>query len=498
MSFLTVVGDKSISWTEFDEAVQNKKNKFHKDIIVGFSATISVDLIIHYFACLEAGGVPVFLSHKNFKTKEYIFNERIENWKKLGIKNFYGDFNVLENCPIDTKGVYFIQLSSGTTGNQKGFGIKKQTLLNQLDEYSRLCDLSSESHIVSWLPVYHDMGLITSIFLPHYSRCNVTIIPTFEWTKNPQSLFDEIAKNNATHCWMPNFAFELSLARSLQLTTEGCHFINCAEVCKKETIENFINKYKCTLSSCYAMAENVFCISQKEYSVKDVYNNHVCCGPAINGSSVCLNEDGELLLLGNCLVDFNFEDGSFTPFVSPHPTGDLGILADGQIYVTGRKKEVAKINGVGFQLNEIDYEVNKIIKNGRCVSFEKDSKLIILYELDIDVNLQIQKAIFDNFEIVCEILRVNHDHLIKTSSGKIARHKNVEIYSFYKDLMKVCKNKFDDITWNTALKSDGYIDSFTNMELLTDIAQKTKRKINWMFNFSELNSVLSFARPFVE
>ncbi len=89
---------------------------------------------------------------------------------------------------------FFIQYSSGTTGTKKGVAISQEQLLWQVDAYAREIGLGPNDHIVSWLPYYHDMGLLTSLLTPLLTGTPITVMSPFDWVKNPLMLLKAITR----------------------------------------------------------------------------------------------------------------------------------------------------------------------------------------------------------------------------------------------------------------------------------------------------------------
>lgn len=485
---------EEISWDEFKYQTRTKTCLYKKDVLTGFCDFVSLDQIIQYLSCFESGGLPVFLSHPSVKTSTSVFSARLENWKKLGIKNFISPYVKESNeTPIENPGVSFVQLSSGTTASQKGFGISRAKLQRQIEEYAKVSGITKDSVIVSWLPVYHDMGLITSVFLPYFIGCKVVIIPTFDWLGNYDLLFKEINEHGGTHCWLPNFCFEV-LAESKQDLNIPCKFINCSEMCRKSSMDKFLVRHpKARISCCYALAENVFAVSQCDY------DGTVSCGKPLDGTSVRIAECGEIFINGDCLFDAILIDGKFISQIGEYGTGDIGEFINGELIILGRMKEVAKLHGKQIFLPDVDKEVNdqSNVHKGRVVSLGIESqgtqKLVVLYEGPAGEERKIRQVIMQNFEVASEVLRVPDGLLKKTSSGKISRTENVEIYSELTMLLKICADAAGStVSLDTPMKSDGLLDSFTVMEVLNNLSFKLKRSINWQFDFANLDTPLSF------
>lgn len=488
---------------QIQDSIAEKANKFSRNVITGFCDEISFDLIENYLACMNAGGIPVFLSHPSPKSPASVFQSRLNNWKKLGIKNYISSFVKDEdsekiNNPYN---ISFIQLSSGTTSSQKGFGFSLKKLKEQIREYCKVCNITKDSVIVSWLPIYHDMGLITSIFIPYFIGCKVVIIPTFEWLGSYGLLIDAINKHGGTHCWMPNFAFDVMCNINCDDLLRDCMFINCSEMCREQTISRFLKKFpKAKVEICYALAENVFAVSQGSYEKSD--SKHLSCGKVLSNTKVDV-VDSEIFISGDCLFDATLQAGRFLEPPTQYNTGDLGCINNlGELIITGRKKEVAKVYGKQIYLPDVDFEINQqaSVKKGRVVSFSltesSSEKIVVMYESDQNNDLEIKKIVKDYLDVICTTIRVPNDTLIKTSSGKLSREENLKYYNqiliFFELLKNYGYSGSPDCFLN--LKSDGILDSFSIMEFLTILSSKTKLSIDWNFDFSKLDDFKSFWR----
>ncbi len=168
--------------------------------------------------------------------------------------------------------VALVQHSSGTTGSKKGVALTYGQIRLQLQAYARKLEASALDCIISWLPLYHDMGLISGFLLPLTLGSKVVSIDAFDWLARPDELFGLIEEHRANLCWLPNFAFNhlvrtRSRTRNYDLSSVRA-FINCSEPCKAETFDLFRHAFEphglqpFALQSCYAMAEAVFAVSQ--------------------------------------------------------------------------------------------------------------------------------------------------------------------------------------------------------------------------------------------
>ena len=157
---------------------------------------------------------------------------------------------------------------------RKGVALAHRAVLNQLASYSDALALHADDVIVSWLPLYHDMGLIAGFLLPLMQGIPLVLMSPFEWVKSPAMLFRAIDDYRGTLCWLPNFAYNHCARRIRQRDLEGLSaarmrlFVNCSEPVYHESHELFAERFAplgvtpAMLAVSYAMAENTFAVTQ--------------------------------------------------------------------------------------------------------------------------------------------------------------------------------------------------------------------------------------------
>jgi fatty-acyl-CoA synthase len=388
--------------------------------------------------------------------------------------------------------VALLQHSSGTTGLKKGVTLTYRAILAQIDRYAPLLDLDGGKAFVvgSWLPLYHDMGLVGCFLVPLYLGANIACIDPFEWVAKPSTLFDLVASNRVTHCWLPNFSFRL-LSRlhpkgAKQDLSSVRQWIDCSEPCRRETLDEFATRFASagvtpqSIKACYAMAETVFAVSQTG-PAEGVRCIRLRSGVFMPGQPIELADPGAsdgvwavsngkpladcevAILAGEAPVDagvigeicvrapFLFDGYFRRPEATAlalrdgwYRTGDLGFVEQGELFVVGRIKELIIVNGQNIVAGDIEFEVNRVpgIKAGRAVAFGVYSQavgseqLIIVAEKDPEaerpadeVTKDISAAVQRSFGLIPRDVRITAERwLVKSTSGKISREENRKKY----------------------------------------------------------------------
>jgi len=381
----------------------------------------------------------------------------------------------------------FLQFSSGTTGAKKGVKISSKALFNQINAYREHIQFDENSTVVSWLPHYHDMGLIACMLMPLFEKVPIVMLSPFDWVSQPVSLLENIQKYKGTHTWQPNFALG-HMVKSISYQDVNKydlsslkHLICCSEPVIYDTVEKFRHHFAPSglnpdiISNCYAMAENTFAMTvssdgklnslsidydlMKTKNSIHIFDNGykiVSAGKPINNTQIKIlsddkieyqeNEIGEIFIKSDCMLDEYHNnkkatEGSF--FEGWFNTGDLGFLHDGELYVTGRKKELIIIGGENIYPQDIEQIINneENFIPGRNVVFgitdhrRGTEKIIALAEVSIDdyekINiLGLKKKIFNQLNIsVSDIVILPRKTLKKSTAGKISRFLNRQSYT---------------------------------------------------------------------
>jgi fatty-acyl-CoA synthase len=396
--------------------------------------------------------------------------------------------------------IALLQHSSGTTGLQKGVALSHQAVFNQLEHYASAIHLSQQDIIVSWLPLYHDMGLIAGFLLPILLRCPLILLSPFDWVRAPVRLLQTVSTYHGTLTWMPNFAYNFCAQKIRARDLEGLDLsswravINCSEPMHMKSHAMFLERFQAyglkpdALATCYAMAENVFAVTQGgigqpvcidtidaiAYTTRQVAEpvspSHpqtlplLSAGSPITGTRIRILDAqggdmperhiGELAIQSDCMLTGYYRRPDLTAkaFLDGwYLTGDLGYLADGEVYVTGRKKDLIIVGGKNIYPQDIERLVFEVpgVHPGRAVAFgvydeqAGTEEVVVVAEMDhsrqtelgesttewgqdtTHLALDIRQKVNRGTDIVLRSAYiVKKDWLLKTSSGKIARSAN--------------------------------------------------------------------------
>src|SRR5262249_4487550 len=321
--------------------------------------------------------------------------------------------------PYDT---LFLQFTSGSTAEPKGVVVTHESLVANVKAII-LDGLQAERGkdiAVSWLPLYHDMGLIGFVLAPLIIRIPIVFIPTMEFVRRPTLWMDVISRHRGTLTFAPNFAFARVTKRTgdkdLARWDLSClRVVGCgAEPIHAGTMQAFVDKFGRAgmrpeaMLPCYGMAEATLAMTfvglddriKVDVIDADLCHEHqravparngahalglVSCGAAFPGHEIgVFDEDGrrlperrigEIRYRGPSVAAGYYENLEATrkAFLPDGwlCTGDLGYLADGEIYISGRRKDILIVHGRNYYPQGIEWQVEEVdgIRKGNVVAF---------------------------------------------------------------------------------------------------------------------------------
>ncbi|MCS7325470.1 MAG: AMP-binding protein, partial [Thermoflexales bacterium] len=387
------------------------------------------------------------------------------------------DTRVLGGLSRAESDIVLLQHSSGTTGLQKGVALAHRAVFNQLDAYAPTLALNTDDVIVSWLPLYHDMGLIAAFVMPILRRVPLVLMSPFDWVRAPARLLHAITRYRGTLCWLPNFAYTFMATRVRDRELEGVDLsslkavINCSEPIYQRSHELFVQRFapygfrREMLAASYAMAENTFAVTQTELGQPPMLNLQGGVGNAGQVSSgkplpnVVLRvldaqrrdlpegEIGEIAIKSDCMLSeyYHRPDATAEAFHEGfYLTGDLGYVHRGEVFVTGRKKDLIIVGGKNVYPQDLEQLASEVpgVHPGRVAAFGVFNEalgtedVVIVAETDIEdeeARAHLAEAVREhltrNSDVAVRVVQlVPPRWLIKTSSGKVARSANREKY----------------------------------------------------------------------
>lgn len=397
---------------------------------------------------------------------------------------------------ISSDSLAFLQYTSGSTGTPKGVMISHGNIVHNSASIQKAFELTEKSVSVTWLPSFHDMGLIDGIIQPLYTGFLGVILPPESFLQRPILWLQAITKYRATHSGSPNLGYELcveKIAAEEQKNLDLSSWVSAysgAEPIRRRTLENFITKFQSSgfqsqyFYPCYGMAEATLMITGgniedepvylnvqsellenkivlKADVERDNYQQMVGCGHTwldteirIVDPETCTqcadNQVGEIWVSGSSIAQgyWHQPEKTIETFqaklvdmgeINFLRTGDLGFIQNGELFITGRMKDVIIIWGRNHYPQDIEYSVQQSHKAlsldcgaAFTVEVNHQEKLVIVQEVERtylrklavdEIVSAIRETVALNHGLqVYAILLIKPASIPKTSSGKIQRH----------------------------------------------------------------------------
>ena len=392
--------------------------------------------------------------------------------------------------------IAFLQYTSGSTGVPKGVMVSHSNLIHNSQLINHYFQDTPESRGASWLPPYHDMGLIGGILQPIYVGIPIVLMPPVAFLQRPYRWLKVISQYRVTTSGAPNFAYDLCAKQVSEAQRENLDLsawklaFSGAEPVRAETIDKFTQAFagcgfqREAFYPCYGMAETTLIVSGGKKSAPPVYQSFdtkaiqqriiqttnnvngnsvtlVGCGRQIDSQKVIIadpntlnscstQEIGEIWVAGPSVTQgyWNRDQQTTETFHAyladtgegPYlRTGDLGFFQEGELFVTGRLKDLIIIRGRNHYPQDIELSVQKCHPAIResceaafSVDIDDDEQLVIVCEIKRNylrrlqpqqVITAIRKTISENHEILpYAVVLLKTGSIPKTSSGKIQRH----------------------------------------------------------------------------
>ncbi len=443
---------------------------------------------------LQNAGAKIMITMPEVKSIARLLKAQVETLELVDtVEAFSGQTEKFTPIPIHAGDIAFIQYTSGSTGDPKGVVLTHANLLANIRAMGQATDVTAADVFVSWLPLYHDMGLIGAWLGSLYYGCRLVIMQPLSFLARPERWLWAIHNYKGTMSASPNFGYEFCCRRLSDEVLQGLDLsswrlaFNGAEPVSPQTINSFAERFVPygfrpeAASPVYGLAESSVGLAFPPLGRGPVIDHVKRAHLVESGRAVPAAEDDETALqfvaCGRPLISHQIrivdEDGRELPdrqqgelqFKGPSVTsgyfrnpeksrtlfrgdwldsGDLAYIAEGDVFITSRIKDIIIRGGRNIYPHELEEAVGNIegIRKG-CVavfaSQDRESgteRLIVLAESrkkDAETKEKLQQGITNT---AVDLLDMPPDEVViappgtvlKTSSGKVRRAASRELY----------------------------------------------------------------------
>jgi fatty-acyl-CoA synthase len=390
-----------------------------------------------------------------------------------------------------TDDIAYLQYSSGSTRFPHGVAITHQQLLENLAAHGHGMLLQSDDRCVSWLPWYHDMGLVGCFLSPVANQVSTDYLKTEDFARRPLAWLDLISRNEGhTLSYSPTFGYDICARRIGSQSDVAGRFDlsrwrlagNGADMIRPDVMQAFVDAFAPAgfdaraFTPSYGLAEATLAVSimppgegivvelveETQLSGGDIaahrpqrYRAIVNCGKAVRGMRIEIREEddtplpdkaiGKVWCAGGSVMTGYFRDEEATDACMKDgwlDTGDMGYLSDGYIYIVGRAKDMIIVNGRNHWPQDIEWAVEQLpgFKAGDIAAFaittpggeETPAVLVQCRTSDQEERARLRDLIREKVRSItgmnCVVELVPPRTLPRTSSGKLSRAKARTLY----------------------------------------------------------------------
>lgn len=440
-----------------------------------------------------------YLRARRLAAAKNLFTGRGTAWRKLtwhrtdNLGQGEVPFKLPDARPEDTA---FLQYTSGSTSAPKGVMISHRNIVHQLSANGRELGIDADSRAVLWVPHFHDFCLVSGILSALHGNGMLALFSPLSFLRRPALWFEVMSRLEATHTAAPDFAYRLALRKTTPEQREGWNLralrvvMSAAEPIRPSTVDGFVDAFAASgldpqaFCPAYGLAEHTVGVSvagrhrlrvdrrllEEEGRAVPAAENApaeetltlIGCGPPSDGVAVRIvdpelgtpraeGETGEIWVdspskaegywdlpeLSREVFCAPLEDGKFLR------TGDLGFLFDGELFVTGRLKDLIIVRGRNIYPQDLEEDAaaaSPHIRPGRAVAFagtvrrddgEQSEWVVVVVEVKseklsrvelADVAKAVRRRLKGEHQVPCdEILIARPGEVKKTTSGKLRR-----------------------------------------------------------------------------
>lgn len=393
----------------------------------------------------------------------------------------------------DPDALGYLQFSSGSTRFPLGIAITHRAFMANARGMARTgLALVDGDRGVSWLPYYHDMGLVGFLLMPMACQISVDILPTREFARRPLLWLDLISRNRGTISFSPSFGYELCARRAETATTDGLDLSSWrsagigGDMIRPNVLDRFANRFggagftASAFVPSYGMAEATLALSfappgqsamtdtvdsvilEREHQAVPVNGaatrsrTFMLCGKILPdhrieirdaaGNGLADRRVGRIFAQGPSLMAGYFGAPDETTRVMDADgwldTGDLGYLIDGQVVITGRAKDLVIVNGRNLWPQDLEWALEEgvgALRSGDVavvsVEGEDNEEIVILVQCRTTdkaaremLAIQIARLFRGRYGLDARIVLVPPRSLPQTSSGKLSRSRARAMY----------------------------------------------------------------------
>jgi len=393
----------------------------------------------------------------------------------------------------DPDSLAYLQFSSGSTRFPLGVAVTQRAFMANAHYMARDgLEVTDEDRGVSWLPFYHDMGLVGFLLMPMACQMSVDILPTREFARRPLLWLSLITRNRGTISFSPSFGYELCARRAQTASTDDLDLSSWrragigGDMIRPNVLTRFAERFgACGFKAgafvpCYGMAEVTLALSftpAGQGALEDVIDGiileqehravparastertrtFVLCGKVLPNHEIEVRDEqdkilpdrlvGRIFVRGPSLMLGYFGAPEETQRVLTDggwlDTGDLGYLVDGQIVITGRAKDLVIVNGRNVWPQDLEWAAEAEIpalRSGDVAVFSVDNgmeeEVVVLVQCRVTdpaaretMILDISKFFRGRHGLETRVVLVPPHSLPQTSSGKLSRSRARTMY----------------------------------------------------------------------
>jgi len=392
---------------------------------------------------------------------------------------------------IEPDDICFLQYSSGSTRFPHGVAVTHRGLLSNLAAHSHGMGICETDRCISWLPWYHDMGLVGCFLSLIANQISCDYLKTEDFARRPLAWLDLISRNPGTTCsYSPTFGYDICARRVSSQTHVSERFVlsrwriagNGADMIRPDVMQNFVNRFAeagfkaSAFLPSYGLAEATLAVTlmppgegirvelveeerlsgtPRDLSRPARYRAIVNCGKPVlgmtvevrgeNGKPVSDHHIGKVWCKGTSVMHSYYRDPEATAECMEGEwldTGDMGYTVDGYLFIVGRAKDMIIINGKNHWPQDIEWAVEQLpgFNHGDIAAFAMETEtgeevpavLVHCRVSDPEERIRLHDTIRDKVRSItgmnCIVELVPPRTLPRTSSGKLSRAKAKKLY----------------------------------------------------------------------